>query len=68
MSKRIKQAKKAEKRDKRYAKASREYTVALATYDLAIQLDLSNEVVESCYRTVTGASVTVCNLYDKYYA
>lgn len=67
MSKRIEQAKKAERRDKRYAKASRKYTLAMETYDLAVQLDLSPEVLDSCYRVVSSASLAVNKLYDKYY-
>jgi hypothetical protein len=67
MSKRIEKAKKAEKRDKRYAKASRKYTLALDTYDLATCLELSEEVRSACYREVTSASLAVCKLYDKYY-
>lgn len=63
-----KQTKKAKKNDKRYAKASRESTLALATYDLAVQLGMSYEVRDSCYRVVSGTALRVSELYDKYYA
>ena len=67
MSKRIEKAKKAEKRDKRYARACREYTRALETYGLATQLDMSAEVQASCYSVVSSTAVRVHKLYDKYY-
>jgi hypothetical protein len=62
-----KQTKKGKKNDKKYAKACREYTRALETYDLANQLDMSAEVRNACYSAMSSIAVRVHKLYDKYY-